>query len=204
MSDTFPKASDGKQDGVDEIRDHDYDGIQEYDNRLPNWWLAILYGSIVFSLAYWLGFHTFDIGKLPRESYELEMIAAAEAQLARAAEGGTTNETLLLMSTIPDRVRAGEQLFLQYCAVCHQQDGSGSVGPNLTDDYWIHGATPMDILNVVTHGVAAKGMAAWGSQLGPRRVETVTAYVLTLRGLKRPGKAPEGELVTGAADVETP
>jgi cytochrome c oxidase cbb3-type subunit 3 len=203
MSDTS-ESTDGQRNGVDELRDHDYDGIQEYDNRLPNWWLAILYGSIVFSLGYWLVFHTFNIGKLPRESYEREMIAAAEAQLARAAAGGTTNESLLLMSTIPDRVQAGQQLFVQYCAVCHLENGSGSVGPNLTDDYWIHGAAPLDILNIVTNGVTAKGMAAWGNQLGPRRVETVTAYVLTLRGLNLPGKAPEGELVTDEVVAETP
>ncbi len=188
------QSRDGQQhDAVDQLREHDFDGIQEYDNRLPNWWLFILYGSIIFALGYWLVFHTFHVGKLPREIYEIEMIAAAEAQLARAAAGGTTNESLLLMSTIPDRVAAGEQLFQQYCAVCHQQDGSGLVGPNLTDGYWIHGSQPLDILSVVTHGVPAKGMAAWGGQLGPKRVETVVAYVLTIRDKNLPGKTPEGE-----------
>jgi cytochrome c oxidase cbb3-type subunit 3 len=201
MNETNP-PQENRSDQDDQLRDHDYDGIQEYDNRLPNWWLFILYGSIVFSLCYWLVFHTFHIGKLPRESYEREMVAAAEAQLARAAEGGTTNESLQLMSTIPDRIAAGKQIFVQYCSVCHLEDGSGSVGPNLTDDYWIHGAAPMDILGIVTNGVTAKGMAAWGNQLGPKRVENVVSYVLTLKGKNLPGKAPEGELITTETDVE--
>ena len=187
----------------DQLLDHDYDGIQEYDNRLPNWWLSILYGSILFSLAYWLVFHTFHIGNLPRESYDLEMIATAEDQLARTSAGGINDESLMLMSGIPDRVEAGRQLFLQYCSVCHLADGSGTVGPNLTDDYWIYGGDPMDIHAVVTNGVPAKGMAAWGRQLGPRRVETVVSYVLTIRSQNLPGKAPEGELVVPQIDAET-
>jgi cytochrome c oxidase cbb3-type subunit 3 len=175
------------------LREHAFDGIQEYDNKLPNWWLWILYGSIVFSLAYWLVLHTIGAGDLPHAALEKDMIAAAELQLARAAEGGLSNESLQLMTTIPARVAEGEALYLQYCAVCHQNDGSGSVGPNLTDDYWIHGNTPMDQHAVITNGVTAKGMAAWGNQLGPTRVELVTAYILTLQGKNLPGKAPEGE-----------
>jgi cytochrome c oxidase cbb3-type subunit 3 len=77
--------------------------------------------------------------------------------------------------------------------VCHLENGSGSVGPNLTDQYWIHGNSPLDIHSVITNGVTAKGMAAWGRQLGPRRVESVVAHVLTLRGQNLPGKKPEGE-----------
>lgn len=177
----------------DQVLDHDFDGIREYDNRLPNWWLFILYGTIVFSLGYWLFFHTFGLGKLPVARYEAEMVAATEAQLARMAKEGLNDDALLLMSTLPEKVSEGKQIFDQYCVVCHLADGSGSVGPNLTDEYWIHGNKPMDIYNVVTHGVPAKGMAAWGNQLGPRRVESVVAYVLTIRNQNLPGKAPQGD-----------
>jgi cytochrome c oxidase cbb3-type subunit 3 len=76
---------------------------------------------------------------------------------------------------------------------CHQADGSGLVGPNLTDAYWLHGGQPLDILHTVTNGVPEKGMVAWLSQLGPRRVEDVTVYVLTLKGKNLPGKEPQGE-----------
>jgi cytochrome c oxidase cbb3-type subunit 3 len=189
--------------GADRIREHSFDGIQEYDNRLPNWWLFILYASIVFSLGYWLVFHTFGLVPNPVGRYREVMAAAAEAQLARMSEGGPTNESLGLMATIPARVDEGRELFQQYCVVCHLERGQGSVGPNLTDRYWIHGGAPLDIHRTVTDGVPSKGMAAWGRQLGPRRVEAVVAYVLTLRDTRVEGKAPEGEIWTPAAAADT-
>ena len=189
-------------DKQDKIRAHTFDGIQEYDNKLPNWWLWTLHGAIVFSLFYWLIVHTIAVVDMPHAALEKEMVVAAEAQLARAAESGLSNESLQLMTTVPDRVAAGRELFTTYCVVCHLDSGGGSVGPNLTDNYWIHGPEPMDHHRVVTNGVPAKGMAAWGNQLGPRRVELVVAYVLTLNGTNAPGgKAPEGELY---AEEDTP
>jgi cytochrome c oxidase cbb3-type subunit 3 len=178
---------------VDQVRAHTHDGIEEYDNRLPNWWLFILYGSIVFAVGYWLVFHTLGIAELPRAKYNDEMAAAAEEQLARMAEGGTTNESLQLMSTLPDKVAEGRRLFETYCVVCHADQGQGNIGPNLTDQYWIHGPTPMDHRAVVTNGVLDKGMAAWGRQLGPRRVDLVVAYLVSISNTNVPGKEPQGE-----------
>lgn len=203
MSDDVRHGGAASGEGEDELRGHTFDGIQEYDNRLPNWWLAILFGSIVFALAYWIWFHTIGAGDLPRESFDAEMQAAAEARLARATESGLSNQALLMMAKMDDRVAAGRQIFEQYCVVCHSENGGGLVGPNLTDDYWIHGGTPMDIHKVVTEGVTAKGMAAWGNQLGPTRVNNVVAYVLTLRGTGVPGKAPEGDYYDLAAESFT-
>jgi cytochrome c oxidase cbb3-type subunit III len=178
----------------DSLRAHEFDGIQEFDNKLPNWWLWILYGTIVFALAYWVFFHTLHVGKLPRESFRLEMVEAAEAQLARMSAGGLTDESLTLMATIPTKVAEGRKIFETYCIVCHGPQGQGLVGPNLTDNYWLHGAKPMDHYKVVTEGVPGKGMAAWGNQLGPTRVEAAVAYVLSIGGTNVPGKAPEGQL----------
>ncbi len=120
------------------------------------------------------------------------MTAAAERQLARLGAGGLTDQSLLLVSQIPARVSEGEAIFRQYCVACHQAQGQGLVGPNLTDGWWLHGGRPTDIHRVVTDGVPAKGMAAWGNQLGPARVQAVVAYVLTLRGTNVPGKEPQG------------
>ena len=179
----------------DQLRDHVYDGIEEYDNKLPNWWLFTLYGAIVFSVAYWLVFHTLKTADLPVATYDKEMVAATEAQLERMGEGGTTDESLALMAAIPARVAEGQALFAKYCVVCHLEQGQGSVGPNLTDRYWLHGSKPTDIHRTVTDGVPSKGMAAWGRQLGPRRVDAVVAYVLTLCNTEVTGKAHEGELL---------
>lgn len=185
----------------DQLRDHEYDGIQEYDNRLPNWWLFIMYGTIIFSVGYWLVFHTFSVLDLPIAKYDKEMIAAMEAQVARMAEQELTDEALMMMAELPEKVENGRQLFVTYCVVCHLEQGQGLVGPNLTDRYWIHGGNPLDIHRTVTNGVLEKGMAAWGRQLGPTRVLDVTAYVLTLKNTEIPGKAPEGELFVEAEEV---
>jgi len=180
---------------TDKLRDHTFDGIQEFDNKLPNWWLFILYGSIVFSLGYWLVFHTFKIVDLPVAQYNTEMAAIADAQLAAAMEGGITNESLLMMADMPESVTEGKALYDQYCVVCHLDKGQGLVGPNLTDNYWIHGAEPVDIHKIVTNGVLDKGMVAWGAQLGPKRVNKVVSYVMTITNTNIEGKAPEGEQV---------
>ena len=178
----------------DKVRAHSYDGIQEFDNRLPNWWLWILYGSMVFAVAYWLLYETLGVLPNPTERYETAMHKAEEARLAELAAGGATNESLTMMSSMSDIVSEGRQHFQTYCVVCHADQGQGLVGPNLTDEYWLHGGAPLDILHTVTEGVPSKGMAAWGRQLGPRRVEQTVAYVLTLRNTHVAGKAPEGEL----------
>jgi cytochrome c oxidase cbb3-type subunit 3 len=186
---------------ADQERGHSYDGITEYDNKLPNWWLMTLYATIVFAVGYWLFFHTLGIGGLPIADYENEMEAAAEAQLARMEATEITDESLELMSTIGSRVEQGSQLYQQYCVVCHGLRGEGAVGPNLTDRYWIHGGRPIDIHRIVTNGVPDKGMVAWGRQLGPARVQAIVAHVLTLRNTEVPGKEPEGEPYEPAAET---
>jgi cytochrome c oxidase cbb3-type subunit 3 len=175
------------------VMDHEYDGIQEFDNRLPNWWMWIMWGSMVFALLYWIVFHTLGVGVLPRERFAREMEAAQEAQLQRALAAGIDNDFFVMMSRSEDSVAAGREVFVTHCVACHLDQGQGSVGPNLTDGYWIHGCEPMQMLKVLDEGVAAKGMPAWQNQLGPTRVHSVLAYLLTIRGSNVAGKAPEGE-----------
>jgi len=179
----------------DVVFDHDYDGIQEFDNRLPNWWLFILYATIIFSLGYWLFLHTYGVGDTIVEQWEDDMEVASERMLANASAGGITDESLRLAAGMPDKVAEGKALFSTYCVVCHGAGGEGLVGPNLTDPYWIHGGRPTDIHRIIADGVPAKGMAAWGSQLGPTRVEKLSIYVVSIMNTNVSGKAPEGELV---------
>ncbi len=177
----------------DTVLSHEFDGIQEFDNRLPNWWLWIMWGSMVFALLYWITFQTLKLRPLPRQQFEQVMLKAQEEQLARASKAGITNETLVMMSQVPTKVAEGRQIFVKYCVACHLDQGQGVVGPNLTDGYWIHGCEPMQMLRTIRSGVAAKGMPAWMNQLGPTRTQTVLAYVLTLRDTNVPGKEPQGE-----------
>jgi cytochrome c oxidase cbb3-type subunit 3 len=172
---------------------HTYDGIEEYDNRLPRWWLATLYGAMVFALVYWFHYEVLHTGPSIAESYERSVVADRRAAADRARRAGAmTDEALVLFSRDPITVRGGRGVFAQNCVACHAANGGGGIGPNLTDGAWLHGARPTEILRTVNEGVLTKGMPAWGPQLGLDRVQSVVAYVLTLRDTNVPGgKAPQ-------------
>ncbi len=180
-------------DRVDITLDHSFDGIREYDNRLPNWWLFTLYGAIVFSVGYWLFYHTFHVGHSQDAGYQREVEIAAQAQIEREMGKEVTDASLLLMTTVPAQTDAGAKIFQQKCAQCHGAAGTGEIGPNLTDDFWLHGPAPLQVYNTVMNGVLDKGMQAWKDQLGPVRVRQVVSFVLTRKGLNLPGKAPQGK-----------
>lgn len=170
---------------------HEVDGIQEYDNHLPRWWLLTLFGSIAFAAVYWFAYHGAGFAELPLARYERE--AAARAKAAAAA-GVVTAAGLEAMARDPATVEQGKAVFAQNCVACHRADGGGSVGPNLTDAYWLHGSAPEAVYATIAKGITDKGMPTWLPQLGPERVQAATAYVLTLRGTDvAGGKAPQGE-----------
>lgn len=187
----------------DQVLDHDYDGIQEYDNRLPNWWLWTLWGTIVFSVGYWFAFQTYGWAMNPVDKYEAAM-EDSSAIVAAVEEQAVSEADLVAKSNDPEVLALGQEVYAQYCQVCHLAEGQGLVGPNLTDDYWIHGGAAVDIHSTIVNGVVAKGMAAWGDQLGPQRVDAVVAYLLTMRGTNVEGKAPQGEIYQPDAPDEMP
>lgn len=185
----------------DELLEHEFDGIREFDNRPPGWIMWILWGSIVYAVGYWSFVHTYGWGRLPAQQYAVSMAKAAERQLAAMEGKEVTDESLLLMTQIPTRVADGKQIFEQLCSPCHLNDGSGKVGPNLTDAFWVHGGRPTQILKTVTYGVPEKGMVAWMDQLGPDRVQKVVTYLLTMKNRNLPGKEPQGDPETAAGEA---
>ena len=185
---------------ADELREHQFDGIEEFDNHLPNWWLWTFYGACIFSLFYWLYFHGLGIGPTTREYYEREMGAAAAAKVTVEV----TEESLLTLSADTAGLQAGRLVYEQNCVACHGQDGGGTLagaplpGPNLTDSAWIHGGAPLQIHTTITNGVVEKGMLAWGPILGPTKVQQVAAYVLSIRDTNVDGgKEPQGAVPAG-------
>jgi cytochrome c oxidase cbb3-type subunit 3 len=182
----------------DRLLDHKYDEIQEYDNPLPSWWTLILWATIVWAVLYFFNFIPgLGTGKGRVANYDKEMAAAAEKfgtpqQQAAKAAGAIDPALVLAYVKDPAKIAAGKAIFMDpsKCVTCHVADGGGLVGPNLTDDYWIHGATPKDILTTITNGVPDKGMLTWGPILGPEKCAEVAAYVYTLHGT-HPAKPKE-------------
>lgn len=179
----------------DILLDHNYDGIQELDNNLPPWWLWMFYISIAFSVFYIWYFHfsPWQYGQI--EEYQRDM-AKAELQVKEymALRGSSLDENNLSLIEDEATLALAEANFINNCAACHKNDGGGSVGPNLTDEYWVHGGDIHDIYKTIKYGVPEKGMIAWKAQLRPDQMHQLASYILTLQGTNPPGaKAPEGE-----------
>ena len=179
------------------LMDHSYDGIREYDNPLPGWWRAIFWASIVFAAGYWVWFHVAGYGRTPAEKYQAALAEyEGKRTLREAAEAASVNEDALVRdSQDPATLEHGAAIFAARCASCHDATGHGLIGPNLTDDYQIHGSTRMDIFQTVRGGVPGTAMPAWGEQLPPTDVVAVASFAITLRGQNLPGKEPQGQRV---------
>lgn len=174
---------------TDEILDHEYDGIQEYDNPLPRWWLILFYMSIAFACVY-LPYYQWGPGPSPQEEYAAEMKAAGGLAPKRMT---FTPEELANVDT-PEAIATGKALYLKNCVACHTPAGGGSVGPNLTDDFWLHGGSALNIAEVIANGVPAKGMIAWKSQFKKGEMVAIAGFVRSLKGTNPPNpKAPQGE-----------
>lgn len=189
----------------DELLDHDADGIHEFDNALPRWWLYGFYFTIAFAVAYMLNYHVLAtplVGKPGMiAEYQAEVLAAEALAAARGpAPAATAVATVAL--TDAASLEKGKAIFEgpdNVCSSCHRPDLGGLVGPNLTDDYWVHGGRPSEVYRTITEGVPEKGMVPWKTQLSPDEIAAVTAYIGTLRGTTPPNpKPPEGQKV--AAD----
>ncbi|MFN3202694.1 MAG: cbb3-type cytochrome c oxidase N-terminal domain-containing protein [Bradymonadia bacterium] len=177
---------------TDELLDHDYDGIREYDNPLPRWWLYMFYITIAFAIAY-VGYFILGPGPDSRTEYEMEMAAAA---VMYPDEDPASNIELLTAALgNPKFIGEGKGIFATNCAACHGPDGGGIVGPNLTDDFWLHGKGDIaGVVRVVADGVPEKGMIAWKKQLKVKEMVAVSAYIMSLRGTTPANpKAPQGE-----------
>ncbi len=177
------------------LLDHDYDGIKELDSQIPPWFLWLFYVTIFFSIVYMLDYHVFNTSPLQDEEYQLQVKQAEIERAALVNSGAFLNEETVTLLTDAAALDAGKQIFNTNCVACHAGDGGGLVGPNLTDDYWIHGGGIKNVFTVIKYGVTAKGMIAWQSQLNPKQIQDVASYVVSLHG-KTPAnpKQPEGTI----------
>ena len=180
----------------DELLDHDYDGIKEYDNDLPRWWLNIFWLTAIFGLAYLIYTHWYAEPDSVRIAREVAEIKEIQAKSSAASESTITEEYLLSLVSKPEVVAKGKEIFTAKCMACHGMNAEGIVGPNMTDNYWIHGNKMLEMRTVVLNGVLDKGMVAWKGMMTDEEINSVLAFIRSLRGSKPANpKAPQGVLV---------
>jgi cytochrome c oxidase cbb3-type subunit 3 len=175
---------------------HDYDGIRELDNRLPPWWLYGFYLTIIFAGIYLWRHHVSHTAPLSGEEYQL---AVQEAEVKRAEylkkAANNVDENTVKYLTGPEDLAAGQKIYAGTCFPCHGKQGEGGVGPNLTDDYWLHGGSMKDIFKTIRYGVAEKGMKSWKDDYSPAQIAQLASYIKSIKGANPPNaKPPQGTL----------
>jgi cytochrome c oxidase cbb3-type subunit 3 len=193
------------------LLEHEADGIRELDNKLPRWWVWLFNLSIVFAAIYLGYYHVFAKGDLEKYGQMVTEYQAEKAVGDRLKGAAMAKFESAIAAVEPSKDTAtlaeGRALFDRNCAPCHRYDAGGLVGPNLTDDFWIHGPNFADNVKTIWNGVTEKGMLAWKDQgMKPNEVLAVASYIYTLRGskLEKPGKPPENQapVQTGPNEYE--
>lgn len=178
------------------LLDHEYDGIHELDNNLPTWWRWMFYVTIIFSVIYLIRYHVIKSGDLQLDEYKKELVKAEEEKAERAKNGAAAiDENNVTLLTEAADLAKGKEIFGQKCAPCHGPAGGGTVGPNLTDDYWLHGGSIKDVFKTIKYGVQEKGMIAWQATLKPQEIQQVASFIKSIKGSNPENpKEPQGEL----------
>ncbi|REG81661.1 cbb3-type cytochrome c oxidase N-terminal domain-containing protein [Algoriphagus antarcticus] len=181
------------------MEDHSYDGIQELDNFMPPWLQYVFSGTVIIAIVYFGYYTVLGFGKTGVEEYQEEIrIAAIEAEERGTSALASIDETNVEFDKSDVGISAGKTIFGANCAACHAADGGGGVGPNLTDQYWIHGGDIKDVFKVIKYGVIEKGMVPWEDQLNPQEIQEVSSYILSIQGTSPAvAKDPQGELYSG-------
>ena len=190
----------------DILLDHNYDGIQELDNSLPPWWKYGFYLTIVVACIYIYRFHISHDGLSQQEEYVAEMQKGEEDKAAYlATSANNVDESNVVMLSDGGEIAAGRELFSKNCIACHLADGGGVVGPNLTDDYWLHGGSIKDVFKSIKYGWQDKGMKSWKDDFSPKQIQELASFVKSLKGTHpATPKAPQGDLyIEGGAKSNT-
>ncbi len=175
------------------LTDHSYDGIQEYDNPLPGWWQWLFILSVIFAPMYVIYFHLGENRSI-HDQYEKQMADIFEMRFSEIGMLEPDAETILEYMNKPEWLAVGSVVFKTNCVSCHAADGGGSVGPNLTDNYWKNVRKIEDIASVISNGAANGSMPAWKNRLSHQNQVVLTAaYIASLQQKPVAGKAPEPE-----------
>lgn len=177
------------------VLDHSYDGIQELDHPLPSWWQVTFYGGIIFAVIYFI-YYQFGPGPTLQDEFKAHYAVVAAQQEEYKKSLGQFNVEMYTSFNTPEGIKKGEQVFTDNCVACHLEHGTGDIGPNLTDEYWIHGNGSAETsFPVVFNGVPDMGMPTWSEVLSVEEIYQVVSYIQTLHNKKLKGKAPQGEKI---------
>jgi cytochrome c oxidase cbb3-type subunit 3 len=178
------------------ISHHQFDGIRELDNSLPPWWVNMFILTVIWGVIYMFYYHWGGNGPSSAEEYKMEVETAIKQQrIALAGQANAVDESNVTALTASSDLGEGELIYKTSCLVCHGAAGEGGVGPNLTDEYWLHGGGVKNIFKTIKYGVPEKGMVAWSSTLKPADMQKVASFILTMQGTNPPNpKAPQGDI----------
>ena len=176
--------------------DHDYDGIKELDNSLPPWWIYGFYFTILFAGVYMYRYHISKSSPLQVEELAIEKIQAEKDKVAfMATLANNVDETSIAYNPTAELLADGKAIFVKNCVSCHGPEAQGaSIGPNLTDEYWIHKGGIKDIFKTIKNGVQEKGMIPWGQQLSNAQIAAAATFIKSLQESHPTNpKAPQGD-----------
>lgn len=190
---------------ADRLLDHDYDGIKELDNALPPWWKWGFYITVVLAFVY-IWHYQFGDGLNPDQEYTAEMKQAqVDLEAYRAQAKDLVDEKSVTMADAAG-IESGKVIFQKNCFMCHGANGEGGVGPNLTDDYWLHGGSINEVFHTIKYGWPDKGMQSWEKMFSPAQIRDLASFVKSIHGTKPANaKAPQGDLYVdnGAAKKDS-
>jgi cytochrome c oxidase cbb3-type subunit III len=176
------------------MMEHAYDGILEIDNPIPAWFMTLFYGSIIISILYMFVYHVVGDGQIMTTEYKEQMLEGETIKQAYMKQfASSINENNVTLLKDETSIKEGKKMFIQNCVACHAADGGGGVGPNLTDEFWIHGGSVKSVYHTISEGVAEKGMIAWKKSLNSIQMQQVASYIISLKGtIPAKPKEPQG------------
>ncbi len=163
---------------ADVMLEHEYDGIRELDNVLPPWWLWLFYITIFIAVIYFAKYHIIGDWSSAKEYTEEMAVAKADVDAYLKKTGGDINENTAKLMNDANALAEGKKVFDTNCASCHRPDGGGIIGPNLTDDKWIHGGDIKSVFKTIKQGVPEKGMLTWDGKISAKQIQEVASYIL--------------------------
>lgn len=179
----------------DKLLDHNYDGILEYDNPLPRWWVYLFIITVIWGAIYFWYYHISDRGMSSAQQYLAEV---REAEESGAVQKIVFDKKDFVVITDEASLADGKMIYEKNCATCHGRSAEGGVGPNLTDEYWIHGGTFENIAVIIAVGVPEKAMPSWQTQLSKKDVLATASFIKLLKGSNPANpKPPQGDLYKG-------